>query len=31
MEQKLYICYTRNIEIMDLEVRKHHFIRTVQY
>lgn len=25
MEQKLYISYTRNIEIMDLEARKYHF------
>lgn len=27
MEQKLYICYTRNTEIMDLEVRKYHFMQ----
>lgn len=27
MEQKLYICYTRNIGIMDLEARKYHFIQ----
>ncbi len=27
MEQKLYICYTRNTEIMDLEARKYHLIQ----
>ena len=27
MEQKLYICYTRNTEIMDLEARKYEFIQ----
>ena len=27
MEQKLYICYTRNTGIMDLEARKYHLIQ----
>lgn len=27
MEQKLYICYTTNTRIMDLEARKYHFIQ----
>lgn len=27
MEQKLYICYTTNTHIMDLEARKYHFIQ----
>jgi len=27
MEQNLYICYTKSIEIMDLEARKYHFIQ----
>ncbi len=27
MEQKSYICYIRNIEIMNLEARKYHFIQ----
>jgi hypothetical protein len=27
MEQKLYICYTTNTNIMDLEARKYNFIQ----
>ncbi|PCI33317.1 MAG: hypothetical protein COB60_07805 [Flavobacteriaceae bacterium] len=27
MEQNLYICLTRNIETVDLETRKYHFIQ----
>lgn len=27
MEQKLYICYTTNTNIMDLEARKYEFIQ----
>lgn len=27
MKQKLYICYITNTKIMDLEVRKYHFMQ----
>ena len=27
MEQKLYLCYNKSIEIMDLEARKYEFIQ----
>lgn len=27
MEQKLYLCYSKSIEIMDLEARKYNFIQ----
>ena len=27
MEQKLYICYTTNTKVMDLETRKYEFIQ----
>jgi hypothetical protein len=29
MEQKLYICYNKNINIMDLETRKYEFIQKI--
>ena len=27
MEQKLYICYTKNTTVMDLQLRKYNFIQ----